>query len=203
MRAEIMKYYLMCLLTGMCLFTVFELSAQSYKPYTFNKAVYYDGRLVRGADIATFRDLGFGYGKDRNHVYRHGEVLEFVDPHSFRVDERFAAKRQDGGEKAYYVSKFEVFYNGVKIPGAVAASFRILEGGYAKDAFCVYWKGEKVSGAVSSSFVYLGWGYAKDTFCVYWKGEKVKGAVPSSFRVTRDGYAEDTFNTYYRGNKVD
>ena len=187
--------------------------AQSYSYSKRNGQVYYDGKVVHGADSHSFLDLGYGYGKDRNHVYRYGTILEYVDPSSFRVDRRFSADnrpssgRPDGGyhyceRPGYYVSTFDVFYNGEKVPGAASSSFVILKEGYAKDAFNVYWMGKKIPGASTSSFVCLGNGYAKDAFDAFWEGCKINGASVSSFKVTRGFYAEDSFDVYFKGEKL-
>ena len=187
--------------------------AQYYSYSKRNGQVYYDGKVIHGADSHSFRDLGYGYSKDRNHVYRYGTILEYVDPSSFKVDRRFSSDnrpshgRPDGGyhnceRPGYYVSTFDVFYNGEKIPGASGSSFVILKEGYAKDAFNVYWMGKKISGASTSSFVCLGNGYAKDAFNAYWKGRKINGSSTSSFKVTRGFYAEDAFDVYFKGEKL-
>lgn len=187
--------------------------AQSYSYSKRNGQVYYDGKVIHGANSHSFRDLGYGYGKDRNHVYRYGTILEYVDPSSFRVDRRFSADnrpssgRPDGGHHycerpGYYVSTFDVFYDGEKVPGAASSSFVILKEGYAKDAFNVYWMGKKIPGASTSSFVCLGNGYAKDAFDAFWEGSKINGASVSSFKVTRGFYAEDAFDVYFKGEKL-
>lgn len=79
------------------------LRAQDYHQYEINGregCVYYGNVLVRGADLLTFEDLGFGYAKDIYHVYRHGVVLEYVDPDYFRVSSEFAA--DEGGDMSGY-----------------------------------------------------------------------------------------------------
>ena len=187
--------------------------AQYYSYSKRNGQVYYDGKVIHGADSYSFCDLGYGYGKDRNHVYRYGTILEYVDPFFFRVDRRFSADnrpshgRPDGGHHhcdrpGYYVSTFDVSYNGEKISGAASNSFVILKEEYAKDAFNVYWMGNKINGASTSSFVCLGNGYAKDAFNAYWEGRRINGASTSSFKVTRGFYAEDAFDVYFKGEKL-
>lgn len=200
--------------------------AGSYRVDRYRSEVYYEGRLVPDADYRSFEDLGFGYAKDRNHVYRFGEILEYVDPSSFKVDRRFAGNgshqhpdahrpgfqqrpgrpgHPDGiRSQGYFKTDFGVYYNGWEMDDAHASSFTVLdsEGGYAKDSFNVYWEGRAVDGAMSSSFTVLGYGYAKDSFNVYWCGEKIDGATPSSFKVTGNGYAEDAFNAYFNGRKL-
>lgn len=195
--------------------SVYAQRSGSYRLDRFRNEVYYEGRLVPDADFSSFEDLGFGYAKDRNHVYRFGEILEYVDPSTFRVDRRFAwnggslqrpgRPGQSGGGRGhdYFKTDFDVYYDGMKLEGVHVFSFAVLGEGYAKDSFNVYWEGAVVDGAVSSSFTSLGWGYAKDAFNVYWRGVKVEGAVSSSFKVGRNGYAEDAFNSYYQGRELD
>lgn len=171
-----------------------SLPAQHSCSYTVDRLdgdVYYGNVFVRGADASTFVDLGYGYGKDRYHVYRFGEVLEYVDPSSFRVSSEFGS-----GYASEYVRPR---HGGDCCDGGYG---RYDNGGYYKTSFEVYFRGREISDAHVSSFEILGDGYAKDSFHVYWRGEILDGAMPSSFKVSRDGYAEDAFNTYFHGRKV-
>lgn len=171
-----------------------SLSAQHSCSYTVDRLdgdVYYGNVFVRGADASTFVDLGYGYGKDRNHVYRFGEVLEYVDPSSFRVSSEFASDEAYGHMRPGYGG--DCCHDGYG---------QYDNGGYYKTSFEVYFRGREISDAHVSSFEILGDGYAKDSFHVYWRGEILDDASPSSFKVTRDGYAEDAFNTYFHGRKV-
>ena len=163
----------------------------SYTVDRLDREVYYENVFVRGADASTFVDLGYGYGKDRYHVYRFGEVLEYVDPSSFRVSSEFGS-----GYASEYVRPG---HGGDCCDGGYG---RYDNGGYYKTSFEVYFRGREISDAHVSSFEILGDGYAKDSFHVYWRGEILDDASPSSFKVTRDGYAEDAFNTYFHGRKV-
>ena len=63
--------------------------AQYYSYSKRNGQVYYDGKIIHGADSHSFCDLGYGYGKDRNHVYRYGTILEYVDPSFLGLTEDF------------------------------------------------------------------------------------------------------------------
>ena len=60
--------------------------AQAYK-IDRNK-VFFDREPIPHADARSFVDLGHGYAKDRNNVYHHGRILEFVDPATFRLKGR-------------------------------------------------------------------------------------------------------------------
>ena len=66
-----------------------------------------------------------------------------------------------------------MFYHGRKID-ASAGSFKLLEGGYAKDAFTVFYFGKKVDGASAGTFKFTGDGYAKDAFNDYYRGQKLE-----------------------------
>lgn len=223
-----------------------------------NNTVRYEDRVIANADAASFQILGNGYAKDRNNVYLDGQVLRYVDPYTFRligggngnatagevvggrghdtegyydnrnhnndhngrrpfnpryvissfdvyfdgrkVDGAFASSFKDMGN-GYGKDSFSVYYYGEKLPGSNSNTFKILEDGYAKDSFTVYFYGEKTKGS-ASTFKVLGDGYAKDAFDVFYYGEKVNGAIPNSFKVDRDGYAHDAFHTYYYGRKL-
>lgn len=190
MRHSIM----LCALMALTFTASPSLLAQHSGSYTvdrLDREVYYENVFVRGADASTFVDLGYGYGKDRNHVYRFGEVLEYVDPSSFRVSSEFASDEAYGHMRPGYGG--DCCHDGYG---------QYDNGGYYKTNFDVFFRGREISDAHVSSFEVLGDGYAKDSFHVYWRGEILDGASPSSFKVTRDGYAEDAFNTYFHGRKV-
>ena len=192
--------------------------------------VYFENNELYGADARAFRDLGYGYGKDRYHVYMYGRVLPYVAPSSFRVRKRYEPdyipgnphtgpgngnRPGNGGpgygdrpgsgrpdESGYRVTTHDVLYNGRKVSGASASSFRDLGYGYGKDSFSVFYCGKELRDAMASTFKVLGWGYAKDSFNVYYGSKVLKDAMPSTFRVLDNGYAEDAFNTWYRGSKT-
>jgi hypothetical protein len=178
--------------------------------------VFYNGRAI-AADVRTFRILGHGYAKDRMNVYLDGMVLRYVDPSTFRLHVSTPEPRGLGSVSRgrgvpepnhyfapkYVVSRYDVMFDGRKVQGASANTFKDLHDGYAMDAFTVYYFGEKLNGAVSSSFRNLGAGYALDAFGVYYRGEKMRETVgSSSFRVLDDGYARDAFNVYFCGKKI-
>lgn len=190
MRHSIM----LCALMALTFTASSSLLAQHSGSYTvdrLDREVYYENVFVRGADASTFVDLGYGYGKDRNHVYRFGEMLEYVDPSSFRVSSEFASDEAYGHMRPGYGG--DCCHDGYG---------QYDNGGYYKTNFDVFFRGREISDAHVSSFEVLGDGYAKDSFHVYWRGEILDDASPSSFKVTRDGYAEDAFNTYFHGRKV-
>lgn len=128
-----------------------------------NFDVYFDGRRVEHATASSFKDLGYGYGKDSFRVYYFGQHIQSASASSFKL-------LTDG----YAKDAFRAYYRGNIIDGASGSSFKILSDGYSKDAFNVYYQGRKVEGARSSSFKIDGKGYAHDAFDVYYYGVKTK-----------------------------
>lgn len=182
--------------------------SQAYK-IDRNK-VFFDREPIPHADARTFEDLGFGYAKDRDNVYLDGRELEFVDPATFRLkgrDNSHPHEHRDWHEhgrnqRGYYKTNFNVYYGDKKID-AMAATFKDIGNGYAKDAFNVFYYGMRIDGASASTFKVLGGGYSKDAFNVFYYGKKVDDASASTFKYTGDGYGEDTFNAFYRGRKIE
>ena len=191
--------------------------------------VYYRRVELRNADYRTFVDLGHGYAKDRDNVWWNGAVLPYVDATSFRLTTQSGRPGQGPGSAPgmgpgygpgttpgapghgmsaqppmakYEVIGNSVFFNGVKVKGARASSFKDLGWGYAMDTFDVYYLGEEID-ASTMNFKVLTDGYAKNSFDVFYCGKEVKGASPSSFKVLGYGYAEDAFDTYYLGKEID
>ena len=192
--------------------------------------VYYGRVELREADYRTFEALGHGYAKDRNNVWWQGSVLPYVDARSFRLVTQTGKPGPapgygpvppppgpsgppvgpghgpvPGGHEVfmrYEVIGSTVYYNGVKVKGARASSFKDLGWGYAMDTFDVYYCGKEID-ASTMNFEVLTDGYAKNAFDVFYFGEEVKGASPSSFKVLSNGYAKDSFDTFYKGQKID
>ena len=84
--------------------------------------VYFGDEMVMHADTRSFIDLGFGYAKDRYHVYMNGRILEYIDPSSFRLKESrdhhgHANMDRDIQEphRGYHKTSFSVYYYGKKL----------------------------------------------------------------------------------------
>ena len=58
---------------------------KSYGYGVDRNAVYFEGRVIPGADARTFEYLAHGYARDRRAVYYRGEVLQGANPRTFRV----------------------------------------------------------------------------------------------------------------------
>lgn len=143
--------------------------------------VYFDNELLMYADARSFKDLGYGYAKDHYNVYLNGQVLENVDPSTFRLKRSGSWRHREDSHvepiepparRGYFKTNFNVYYGDKKID-AVPSTFKELGGGYAKDSFTVFYCGEKVEGAMASTFKYTGEGYGQDTFDAYFRGKKL------------------------------
>lgn len=191
--------------------------AQSYGRYEIRWGkVYYGNVELREADPYSIQDLGYGYAKDRRYVYWDGQVLPYVDPVTFRLNDRYSDRppMQDhhegrpgyGGERydnyGYVITGNAVLFNGRLVKDARASSFKDLGWGYAKDAFDAYYCGELMDGVSASMIKVLKDGYAKTSFDVYYMGRPVEDAFSNSFKVLQDGYAKDSFNVFYCGKEI-
>ena len=189
--------------------------AQGYGRYEVRWGkVYYGNVELREADARTIQDLGYGYAKDCCNVYWKGQILPYVDPTYFRLNDRYAdrppLKHEPGGRPGYghydnygyIVTGNAVLFNGRLVLGARASSFKDMGWGYAADSYNVYYCGEVIQGASVRNFKVVKDGYAKNSYDVYYLGQKIHGAVPSSFKLLSDGYAKDSFSVFYCGEKI-
>lgn len=101
----------------------------------------------------------------------------------------------------YIVTENSVYFGNMKVQGASASSFTILQDGYAKDTWNVYFEGKKINGASTDSFKVLDEGYARDTWSLYLYGSKLSGVDVDSFTLLADYYSKDTWNVYFDGKK--
>ena len=72
--------------------------------------VYYRGRKVNGAYASTFKELGYGYGKDSFNAYYRGEKVQQAYASSFET-------LVDG----YARDNFNAYYRGVRIDFSMEA----------------------------------------------------------------------------------
>lgn len=178
-----------------------------------DSTVCYQGQVLAGADLATFTELGFGYGKDKFNVYYRGEVLEFVNPNTFEVDAKYTRRHKIGDKRT---AAFGGTGNGrapqngnnaqAKIPPAVLTTLGLgttVSGEYTVAAGGVRYEGQPVKGADAASFEPLKAGYAKDKHHAYYMGHVIRGALGGEhFQYTHDDYATDGLHTYFKGREV-
>lgn len=144
---------------------------------------------LEGADAKSFEDVGGGYAKDKNHVYKNGIIDGSLDPKTLRsIDHGYVT---DDHQVSYG-------YSNVKIPGVDPKTFTILGNGnyYSKDAQRVYYTSggwRILDGADVQTFKVLvpNEEYAKDQYHVYYAGRVLEDIDASSFNFIGERFSRD------------
>ncbi|MBO9702230.1 MAG: DKNYY domain-containing protein [Sporocytophaga sp.] len=148
-----------------------DFSDNSIPVYWKDKAnVYFNAKKIEGCDAGTFQNLRGIYGKDRNYVYYGNNTLPKANPEKFRflndgitTDETYLFIFDKLVNTPIDLSTFTVVENGdhvfckdknhiylllygqqdslVKVDGADADTFTLLDRYYAKDKHNVYYYG--------------------------------------------------------------
>jgi hypothetical protein len=189
--------------------TVLPASGRERGYYEIRRGVVmYNGTVVREADPVSFMELGYGYAKDRSHVFMNGQVLPYVDPDGFRVDKRFESdgwqpEDRNPWHDSQHPGSCPQRPGNRPGPGTRPPLVHKPEGrSYVVTRFEVLWDGKALPGVSASTFKDLGWGYGKDAFDVWWCGRKMPDATVYSFSVLGDGYAIDAFSVWYCGQEI-
>lgn len=127
--------------------------------------VFYEGRIIPGADSASFRPLAeYEYGADRRAVFYQGKRLEGADPASFRIllwpretppanPGTVYLKRPPGENFSIYAADARhVWEQGRPMPERDAATFALLPMGYTRDKNGVYRNDRLVPGLDPKTF---------------------------------------------------
>lgn len=163
---------------------------------------YGDIVIFVDADPSTFEDLGDFYGRDANHVFLEGNILEGADPKTFKIL-----------EKKYAVDAYHVFHGYSIMTTADPKSFKVLSRNLTEDKKDFYWCREAIHVADKKTFVVLGdmddddTKWAKDKYNAYYMGHPpVPHADYESFHpighyehgVSSGAYAADKYRVYYK-----
>ncbi|WP_304176961.1 DKNYY domain-containing protein [Leptotrichia trevisanii] len=144
-----------------------------------NNKVYFEDKIIKGADAKTFKEINYEYSKDKNNVYYYGEKIDDANPETFKeIDD----------SNLFYSDRRNVFFKGQKIKGADVKTFKLLNNGpYSKDKNYIFFKEALIDDADYESFE------ATDTICARDKN----GVFYKGVRMEKD----DTLNTcvkYYQ-----
>jgi hypothetical protein len=138
---------------------------------------------VQGADGKSFALVGIcgsaekseaSYYKDNHAVYVGWEVKPDINAKTFSYLGNYS--NHDGMPYAVsYAKDSQHVYSGCGkiLENADQATFKVLEGGYAKDTNHVWFLGQIMSSADPSTFVSTGAGHAKDSKTSYYEGVDV------------------------------
>ena len=124
--------------------------------------VYSKGMALKDVDVASFQIFdNTPYAKDNNSVFystsrgaNGSEGILKIEGANAEHFNSLCIESSNGDCYYYGVDDVHVYYSGVQILGADAASFRLEEGGYgyAHDNYFVYYNGKKLEGSSGRSF---------------------------------------------------
>jgi len=144
--------------------------------------VFFKGQLLDKADSYSFQVLQNNYARDRFHVFHHGRIIERVQSQS-SLNSCYPSQSQSSTSiPSYDIQDFKVFFGDQYVSDARWIDFTNLGHGYGKDIFRVFYMGHSIPNAHSFSFEVLTKGYAKDKNCVYHNGQLIPGVQPHSFQ---------------------
>lgn len=196
-----------------------SLSAAAQSSYSRKgKSIVYGGRIVKYADYKTFESLGYGYGKDKRHVYYLGRVLEYVAPEGFTVSYDYALPKDRPAKaaapdtatvsadplelltKVDGIIKSKTVTTTDSVVTAITDANSAVFMNYVVSGDSVTYDGMLLPGAVANEFTDLGSGYGKDSKNVFFMGVPLDGADAGTFKTLEEGYASDKMRAYYNGN---
>ena len=106
------------------------------------KGAYREGKLITGADGATFEPLNYYYSRDQEQVFHKETPLEGADPETFITE----PKRQLAKDKT------QAWYLDFKLEKLDGSKTEFLEGLYIKDEEDVYFGNKWIEGADAPTF---------------------------------------------------
>ncbi|MCG7562565.1 DKNYY domain-containing protein [Pseudoalteromonas sp. McH1-42] len=156
--------------------------------------VFKSGGSIPFADPATFRKLSQYYAADKRYVYFKGEIVRGANPDNVRViDDKWNYRGYLLSDNKVYLGTDKVF-----TPCDID-TFKVFDvGGFAKDRECVFFEGERVTGASAKSFRGLYIDYGADHQHVYYQTKRVKGLNVKDFRKLSAEYAKDKKHIYFQ-----
>lgn len=157
--------------------------------------VYYEDKLVEGANPATLKAKKKPLCADSKDYYYKGKALYVADMGTFQV------LRMDDSH-LWAKDRQNVYFDDMTIKGADAGTFRIINSYEATDKSRVYYFGKVLEGADPATYTIMNGGYAKDSRHVWYYGKLVEGADAATFRATgSDGTGMDKNSSYKRGER--
>ena len=123
-----MKKLILFVLLNITIFSSYEIR---------DNKVYYEGDLLKNADVESFQILSHLYAKDKKNVYSFGEIIYEFDVESFEVCFTLG---NDPTPTNYTKDKNSIYYLNVKLEQLDLDTFIALENYYGKDKKLVFLK---------------------------------------------------------------
>lgn len=160
------------------------------------KHVYYQDKLVEGADPATLKAYNKPLCSDSRDYYYKGEPLHVYDMKAFQI-----LKLDD--YHLWAKDSRNAYFDNTIIEGSDVATFCVLNSFEAKDNRHVYYFGKVLEGADPSTYTKMKGGYTKDCCHVWYCGKLVDGAdAPTFTTIGTDGTATDKNARYDKGKRI-
>ncbi|CAN5380297.1 hypothetical protein BH09PSE5_BH09PSE5_27320 [soil metagenome] len=148
----------------------------------------YDGQPIRPADERSFTPLNRHFAHDFQQAYFRGQPVPGSDGFTFEVLSSYEARDKhhvwycDTYRKAneYWACRYARI---AEIVGADAATYRVLDHGYARDSRSAYEHGVAFPVRDVATFEPLTARYARDSQCGYFYHLEIAGSHGPSFRV--------------------
>ena len=207
MKKNILKVLLFLVLANVGFGDTIQILGDSYSIYKGN--VYYENKILEGANPKTAELIGFSLLKDDKNVYYMGEKVKDVKIKNF---EKLG--------KNYWKNENKIYYRDKRIENADIMSFKVLNEDYAKDKNNVYDGNESIGRGIKDpkTFEFLPNGiiygtlYGKDKYNVYYIKNKMLNCFDSSYfiyevkRINKDKvevlnnwFIKDNKNIYFEG----
>ncbi|OAI56010.1 hypothetical protein AYO49_04980 [Verrucomicrobiaceae bacterium SCGC AG-212-N21] len=192
--------------------------------------VFLSGKTIPGADPATFEIFDHRFSRDARNVYLGHDVFCGDPAHFSRVSGNFVknghsvylitqagrgevvskdpanfSELSGADSYSFCADRAQVFVNGNPIEGAQPASFKVLDGGYTRDAARTYYFDKPMpDGTDADTLQPLAGGYAKDRGRVYYLGKVLAGADAATFEITDPKWpkAKDKNRAWEQGSAV-
>ncbi|MFP4070525.1 MAG: DKNYY domain-containing protein [Desulfovibrionales bacterium] len=182
---------------------------------------YWQGQVVQGCDLESFRHVADEYAGDKARIYRHGSPLP-VDPatfvslaHGYCKDAEHVycydrLVRDADPETAEVLSQFylrdcrAVYHLEHEIKGVDPERFRLFDAHYGTDGERIYSHGRVLESADLPTFCVISAAagelhYALDENHVYLAGEIITDADPETFEPLQGYFARDAARVYHYG----
>ncbi len=154
----------------------------------------------------SFEFIGFGYSKDKNHVYFRTKKIKNSSPDSFSfIRPQILSDYQT--RSIYTKDKKNIYIDGLEIPVCNRKSFKIYKKPsyyWSKDMQCAFYKSHRVPLKDIKSFRPYSSGYSKDKYGVYFVDQELK-ADPASFKIINNykAIAKDKNGCFKDGERKD
>ena len=154
------------------------------------KRVYFQEKLVAGADPATVEAKGFPLFRDKNDYYFKATPMRVADMNTFKVLKRF--------EDDFWAKDSEcAYYDTIHIAGVDLATFKVKDFTHAVDKNHVYRFGAILPLADPATYDedWKGF-YSRDKSHIWYMGELLEDADYATFTVDDDSNAHDKFGAF-------